>query len=142
MEENDLSKVTFFLNILTTDLEDEYPSAKDVPDFHFPIVQAGITEFSTYAVVCRLKSSPSYNITSSGGSFYLPEYPNVCVTIPKKAVAPKAKIPLKLKVGVLSPGSALGMTITILAQMCIILYIAALELLRCDLLARFSQKKA
>ena len=94
--------------ILITDIEDKHPSAKDVPDFHYPIVQAEITECSTYAVVCRLKSSPSYNITSNGGSFNLPEYPDVCVTIPKKAVAQKAKIPLQLKVGVLSRGSALG----------------------------------
>ena len=102
------------------DIEDEYPSPKDVPDFHFPIVQAGITECSTYAVVCRLKSSPSYNITSNGGSFNLPEYPNVCVTIPKKAVASKPKITLQIKVGVLSRGSALVITqpITILVQMC------------------------
>jgi len=99
--------IFLFLNILITEMEDEYPSARDFPDFHFPIVQAEITECSTYAVVCRLKSSPSYDITSNGGSFNLPEYPNVCVTIPKKAVAPKAKIPLQIKVGVLSRGSAL-----------------------------------
>ena len=90
-----------------TDIEDEYPSAKDVPDFHFPIVQAEIPECSTYALVCRLKSSPPYNITSNGGSFNLPEYPDVCVTIPKKAVAPKAKIPLQLKVDVFSRCSAM-----------------------------------
>ena len=35
------------------------------------------------------------------------EYPNVCVTIPKKAVAPKVKIPLELKVGLLERGSGL-----------------------------------
>jgi len=98
--------IFLFFNISITEIEDEYPSAKDIPDFHFPIVQAEITECSTYAVVCRLKSSPSYEITPSGGSFNLPEYPNVCVTIPKKAVAPIAKIPLQIKVGVLSRGSA------------------------------------
>ena len=92
----------FFPMILTTEIKDEYPSDKDVPDFHFPIVQVEITECSTYAMVCRLKSSPSYIITSDGGSFNLPEYPNVCVTIPKKAVASKAKIPLQIKVGLLA----------------------------------------
>ena len=35
------------------------------------------------------------------------EYPNVCVTIPKKAVASKVKIPLELKVGLLERGSGL-----------------------------------
>ena len=48
---------------------------------------------------------PTHTITSNGGSFYLPGYPNVCVTIPKKAVAPKLKIPLELKVGLLARGS-------------------------------------
>jgi len=91
-----------FLNIFITEIEDEYPSVKDIPDFHFPIVQAEITEGATYAVVCRLKSSPSYEITPNGGSFNLPEYPNVCVSIPKKAVAPKTKIPLQIKVSALS----------------------------------------
>ena len=84
-----------------TDIEDRYPSTKDVPDFHYPIVQAEITECSTYAIVSRLKSSTPYIITSYGGSFNLPEYPDVCVIIPKKAVALEAQIPLKIKVGVL-----------------------------------------
>lgn len=109
MEENGSLYVicSFFPNISITDIEDEYRSAKDVPDFHFPVVQAEITQCSTYAVVCRLKSSPPYTITSNGGSFHLPEYPNVCVTIPKKAVASKAKIPLQIKVGLLARGSGL-----------------------------------
>ena len=88
--------------MFTTDIEDEYSSAEDFPDLYFPVVQVEITECSTYAVVCRLKSSPFYTITSSGGSFNLPGYPSVSVTIPKKAVAPKAKIPLQIKVGLLA----------------------------------------
>lgn len=93
--------IFLFPNISITDFEDEYPSAKDVPDFHFPLAQAEIAECSTYTVVCRLKSSPPYIITSKGGSFNLPEYPNVCVTVPQKAVALRAKIPLQIKVGLL-----------------------------------------
>ena len=93
-----------FPNTLKKDIEDEYPSAKDVPDFYFPVVQLEITECSTYAVVCRLKSSPLYTITSNGGSFNLPDYPSVSVTIPKKAVSPKTKIPLQIKVGMLAKG--------------------------------------
>ena len=142
----------FSLIILITDIEDKYPSATDVPDFRYPVVQAEITECSTYAIVCRLKSSPSYNITSSGGSFNLPEYPDVCVTIPKKAVASKAKIPLQLKVGILLRGSALvsdhviclktpeiALAITILEQMRIILYICVVKLLQCDHLFSLSR---
>ena len=112
-----ICNICLFPNILITDVEDEYRSAKDVPNFHFPVVQAEITECSTYAVVCRLKSSPSYIITSNGGSFNLPKYPNVCVTIPKKAVASKAKIPLQIKVGLLVRGSGLEGSLVICFQL-------------------------
>ena len=94
-----------------TDIEDEYPSAEDIPDFYFPVVQADITECSTYAVVCRLKLSPPYTITSNGGSFNLPDYPSASVTIPKTAVAPKAKIPLQIKVGLLACGCRFGICV-------------------------------
>ena len=81
-----------------TDIKDEYSSAKGGPNFYFPVVGAEITECSTYAVVFRLKSSPPYTITPNGGSFNLPDYPSVSLIIPKKAVASKTKIPLKIKV--------------------------------------------
>ena len=87
-----------------TDFEDEYPAVKDACDFFFPVVQAEITECSTYAVVYRLKSSPPYTITSNGGLFNLPDYPSVSVTIPKKAVGSKTKIPLQIKVSLLAKG--------------------------------------
>ena len=87
---------------MDTDIEDDYPSPKDiVPDFCFPVVQADITECSTYAVVCRLRVSPTYTITSHGGTFSHPDYRGVSVTVPKKAVPTKAKFPLHLKVGVM-----------------------------------------
>ena len=74
----------------------------EIPDFFFPIAQADITECSTYAVVCRLKSSPTYTITSSGGSFSHPDYPGVTVIIPENAVAPTEKFAMELKVGVIA----------------------------------------
>ena len=79
-------------------MEDYYPCSEDIPDFCLPVVQADITQCSTYAVVCRLKSSPSYTITSTGGTFSHTDYPSVSVTVPKKAVPAKVKIPLQLKV--------------------------------------------
>ena len=49
--------VTFYLYFLSvTDIEDERPSHRDIPDLFFPIAQADIYECSTYAVVCRPKS--------------------------------------------------------------------------------------
>ena len=93
--------VTFYLYVLSvTDIEDEHPSHKEIRDIFFPVAQADITECSTYAVVCRLKSSPTFTITSAGGLFSHPDYPGVTVTIPENAVAPESPFTLELKVGV------------------------------------------
>ena len=86
-------------NSLIADIEDDYPTTDKVPDLLFPVVQASILECSTYAVVSRLKVSPTYTITVSGGTFGHPDYPQVAITVPKKAVVPKTKLPLQLKVG-------------------------------------------
>ncbi|CAH3015355.1 unnamed protein product, partial [Porites evermanni] len=80
------------------DIEDERPSHKDIPDLLFPVAQADINECSIYAVVCRLKSSPPYTITSTGGLFIHPDYPGVTVTVPENAVAPESPFTLELKV--------------------------------------------
>ena len=80
------------------DVEDNHPSHMKIPEFFFPVAQADISECSAYAVVCRLKASPTYTITSAGGSFGHPDFPGVTVTIPENAVAPNAKFPLELKV--------------------------------------------
>ena len=94
--------VTFYLYLLSViDIDDEHPSHKEIRDIFFPVAQADINECSTYAVVCRLKSSPTFTITSTGGLFSHPDYPGVTVTIPKKAVAPESPFTLELKVGVI-----------------------------------------
>ena len=94
--------VTCYLYFLSvTDIKDGHPSQKDIPDLLFPAAQADITECSTYAVVCRLKSSPNYTITSAGGMFSHPDYPGVTVTIPENAVALESPFTLVLKVGVI-----------------------------------------
>ncbi|RMX47137.1 hypothetical protein pdam_00016218 [Pocillopora damicornis] len=80
-----------------SDFEEEYQSSQDIPNLHFPIVQADITECATYAVVSRLHLSPEFTITSYGGSFFMPEYPSIGITIPKKAVTSKTRIPLRMK---------------------------------------------
>ena len=86
-----------------TEIEHDSPSHMEKPDLFFPVAQGDITECSTYAVVCRLKVSPTYTITSKGGSFSHPDYPGVTVTIPDNAVAPNAEFPLELKVGLTFP---------------------------------------
>ena len=93
------SQVLMKLYLLSvTEIEDDFPSDVEIPDLFFPVAQADITECSTYAVVCRLKASPTFTITSKGGSFSHPDYPGVTVTIPENAVAPNAQFPLELKV--------------------------------------------
>ena len=94
-------KVVFYLNLMPiTEMKDRHSSHMEIPNSFFPIAQADITECSTYAVVCRLKSSPAYTITSNGGSFIHPDFPGVTVTIPENAVDPNAEFPLDLKVDV------------------------------------------
>ena len=84
-------------NWLIADIEDDYPTTDKVPNF-FPVVRAGILECSTYAAVSRLKVSPSYTITVNGGTFGHTDYPQVAITVPKKAVGTKTKLCLQLKV--------------------------------------------
>ena len=84
-------------NSLITDTDD-YRCPNNVP-YSFRVVRAGITKCSTYAVVSRLKSSPTYTITVSGGTFVHPDYPQVAITVPQKAVETETKLPLQLKVG-------------------------------------------
>lgn len=92
--------MTYFLfsAILATDVEEGNLSAEDTPCVPSPIVQVEIRVCSTYAVVCRLKTSPVYTVTSYGGTFRFPDYPNVTLTIPKGAVTSKARIRLQMKV--------------------------------------------
>ena len=80
------------------DFEENHPSHTKIPDFLFPVAQADISEYSTYAVVSRLKASPTYTITSSGGSLSHPDFPGVIISIPENAVAPNSKLPVQLKV--------------------------------------------
>ena len=86
-------------NSLITDIAD-YPCPNNVP-YSFPVLRAGITKCSTYAVVSRLKLSPTYTITVSGGTFAHPDYPQVTITVPQKAVETETRLPLELKVGYL-----------------------------------------
>ncbi|XP_015756451.1 PREDICTED: uncharacterized protein LOC107335911 [Acropora digitifera] len=84
-------------NSLIADIQDDYPCPKNV-QYPFPVVRAGITKCSTYAVVSRLKLSPAYTITSSGGTFAHPDYPQVTITVPEKAVEIGTNLSLQLKV--------------------------------------------
>ena len=88
-------------NSLITDIKDDYPCPNNLP-YSFPVVRAGITKCSTYAVVSRLKLFPTYTITVSGGTFAHPDYPQVTIIVPQKAVATETKFCLQLKVACLN----------------------------------------
>ena len=81
---------------LMTDIDD-HPCPNNVP-YSFPVLRAGITKCSTYAVVSRLKLSPRYTITVRGGIFAHPDYPQVTLTVPQKAVETETRLPVELKV--------------------------------------------
>ena len=85
-------------NSLLADIEDDHSCPNNVP-YSFPVVRAGITECSLYVVVSRLKLSRKYTITVNGGTFAHPDYPEVTITVPQKAVATGTRPSLKLKVG-------------------------------------------
>ena len=77
------------------DVEDNHPSRLKIPECFFSVVQADLSECSTYAVICCLKASPTYTITSGGGSFSHPDFPGVTVTIPENA---ECKVSVGVKV--------------------------------------------
>ena len=85
--------------MLITDVRN-YPSFADVEDLNLPVAHAHISECTTYAVVCRLRSSPPFTITSFGGSFNHPDYPDVTVTIPENAVPSGTEFSVQLQVDV------------------------------------------
>ena len=85
-------------NSLLADIEDYHPCPNNVP-YSFPVVRAGITECSLYVVVSRLKLSRKYTITVNGGTFAHSDYPEVTITVPKRAVATGTRLSLELKVG-------------------------------------------
>ena len=86
-------------NSVITDIDD-YPCPNNVPH-SFPMVRAGITECSRYAVISRLKLSPAHTITVSGGTFVHPDYPQVTITVPQNAVTTETRLSLGLGVGCL-----------------------------------------
>ena len=91
--------VFFFLPSVTV-IGDERLSHKDIPALFFPIAQADIYEFSTYAVVCRRKSFWTYSRAlglgtssyftrftrkqprrASFAAYFRPDIPNILILI-------------------------------------------------------------
>ena len=60
-------------------------SSSDIPDYFLPVAEFKVTQCSTFAVVCRLKSN-EFTLTSEGKVLSFPEHPLFNVSIPENAV--------------------------------------------------------
>ncbi|XP_015749616.1 PREDICTED: uncharacterized protein LOC107329441 [Acropora digitifera] len=96
-EKNEWEEIAGCIDIRHVADIDDYPCPNNVP-YSFPVVLAGIIKCSTYAVVSRLKLSPTFTITVSGGTFVHPNYPEVTITVPQKAVTTETRLSLELGV--------------------------------------------
>ncbi|XP_074620464.1 uncharacterized protein LOC141879199 isoform X5 [Acropora palmata] len=96
-EKNEWEEIAGCIDIRQVADIDDYPCPNNVP-YSFPVVLAGIIKCSTYAVVSRLKLSPTFTITVSGGTFVHPNYPQVTITVPQKAVTTETSLSLELGV--------------------------------------------
>ncbi|XP_015747899.1 PREDICTED: uncharacterized protein LOC107327669 isoform X5 [Acropora digitifera] len=68
-----------------SDIKDDYDLSGYAPDFSFPVAACKITQCSTFAVVCRLKSR-RHVVTSQESELVWPEFPLAKVTFPQNAV--------------------------------------------------------
>ena len=86
--------LTFFFS----DIKEDYDFSGYAPDFSFPVAACKITQCSTFAVVCRLKSH-RHVVTSQESELVWPEFPLAKVTFPQNAVPQDESIEVTAKVG-------------------------------------------
>ena len=82
-----------------TDIKEDYDLSGYVPDFSFPVAACKITQCSTFAVVCRLKSH-KHVVTSKESELVWPEFPLAKVTFPQNAVPQGESFEVTAKVGI------------------------------------------
>ena len=75
-------------------------SSNDIPHYFLPVVKFETTQYSTFAVVSRLKSN-EFTVTSDGKVLSLPEYPHFSVFIPHNAVQEGKELHISVKVSFL-----------------------------------------
>ena len=92
-----LDNLTLFL-ISDINLKEEFDFFGHVPDFSFPVAACKITQCSTFAVVCRLKSR-RHVVTSQESELVWPEFPLAKVTFPQNAVPQEESLEVTAKVG-------------------------------------------
>lgn len=94
-----MTTVTLLMPFIS-DLMKDLTSLSNIPDYLLPVAVSEITQCSTFAVVCRLKSY-EHTITSKGTEFCLPEYPLVRVAFPPNAVEQEEEMQVIVKVRLL-----------------------------------------
>ena len=87
--------LTFFF---LSDIKEDYDLSGYVPDFSFPVAACKISQCSTFAVVCRLKSR-RHVVTSHESELIWPEFPLAKVTFPQNAVPQEESLEVTAKVG-------------------------------------------
>ena len=90
-----LDNLTLFL---ISDIQEEFDFFGHVPDFSFPVAACKITQCSTFAVICRLKSR-RHVVTSQESELVWPEFPLAKVTFPQNAVPQEESLEVTAKVG-------------------------------------------
>ena len=89
-------KLTFFF---VSDIKEDYDLLSAyAPDFSFPVAACKITQCSTVAVVCRLKSH-RHVVTSQESVLVWPEFPLAKVTFPPNAIPQEESLEVTAKVG-------------------------------------------
>ena len=89
------NNLTFFF---ISDIKEDYDLPGYVPNFSFPVAACKITQCSTFAVVCRLKSH-RHVVTSHESELVWPEFPLAKVTFPHNAVPQDESFEFTAKVG-------------------------------------------
>ena len=88
--------LTFFFS----DIKGDYDLLSAyAPDFSFPVAACKISQGSTVAVVCRLKSR-RHVVTCQESELVWPEYPLAKVTFPQNAVPQEESLEVTAKVGI------------------------------------------
>ena len=87
-----------FFFIFVSDIKEDYDLSGYAPDFSFPVAACKITQCSTFAVVCRLKSR-RHVVTSQESELVWPEFPLAKVTFPQNAVPQDESFGVTAQVG-------------------------------------------
>ena len=100
MRETSLKPVSCLINdffFFMSDIKEDYDLSGYVPNFPFPVAACKVTQCSTLAVVCRLKSH-RHVVTNQKSELVCPEFPLAKVTFPQNAIPQEESFEVTAKV--------------------------------------------